>query len=116
MKKLVLFGVIILIIGVGAFSIQYANAGKGSGWPGHHRGCFIETVAGDEEVSGVVSQNDANEYLLAYRGGGYSGHSHSGYSHGGGHGGHHNHGCFTNTVSNSNWFERIFDFIWRPRS
>jgi hypothetical protein len=114
MKKLVLFGVIILIIGVGAFSIQYANAGKGSGWPGHHRGCFIDTAASNDSVENEDSTpaQNTDEDLLAYRGGG-------GYGHGGGHrghGGHHHNGCFINTVSDNSWFENIFDFIWRPRS
>jgi hypothetical protein len=65
MKKLVLFGILVLSVIVA----NTVTAGHGSGWPGHHGGrCFIETVIGD------------------------------------------------NVPSNDNWFQQIFDFIWRPRA
>jgi hypothetical protein len=121
MKNLWIFGIIILlIIGIGVFNIQYSNAS--TGWPGHHGGrrCFIEAAASNDSVENEDSTpaQNTDEDLLAYRGGGGYRHG-GGYGHGGGHrghGGHHHNGCFINTVSDNSWFENIFDFIWRPRS
>jgi hypothetical protein len=115
MKNLWLFG----IIGLSILVVNTVTAGHGSGWPGHHRGCFIETAAGDDSVeseANTPTQNDTDENFLAYHGSG-SGYGNHGYYYGGHnshhHGGHH---CFISTASDNSWFEKILDFIWRPRS
>jgi hypothetical protein len=119
MKKLWLFG----IIGLSILVVNIVTAGHGSGWPGHHR-CFIETAAGDNSVENEVGTpvQNTDDDIIAYQGGG-GGHGGSYYGHGGyyrghnshHHGGHHDY-CFIDTVLSDNWFEKILDFIWRPRS